>query len=272
MPRSYGHVPDPDLLVHNDLINVPLVALPGLKTATPAAEISYATLLDKVPDQETTSSCVGNSLSTSIYLRAKILGLSLPRPSRKLFYDLSRLIDDPHRAMTDDGCRPSSAVFGAKDSGLVSEERWPLFGTTEQALELSGGKTDKWINVAPPQDVFEHALEARLGDYYRINNGTGCALNIRHALYSGFCPIFSMPVDESYENFAGDGVFAGVMGDVLGSHMQCVVGSGPGYLLVCNSWSEEWGNHGLVAIVDGWFNSGAVGDVLVPTLIPGGLS
>lgn len=277
---KYGHIADHTRIVEHDLASSPIAKLPGLvhydALAGASGELSYAPLLeqngDGIPDQLSTSSCVGNAFSTSVFLRAAILGRPIVRPSRKAIYDIARLIDTPHSRITDDGSRPAAAVLGMQQYGLVAESRWPLEGTEEDAFRISAGRQTEWIDVDPPEDVFRHMLDAKVGSYYRIAPGGGCAQAIRQALLSGYIPAFAMPVDQAYEDFNGDGVYAGMMGKSLGGHMQCVVGFGPGYLLVCNSWSKTWGYKGLAPVVDGWFDSTYVTDILVPTVVPGGVS
>jgi len=266
MSRSYGHLPDHRRVIEYDLIHRPIARLPGLVHAshleTASSELSYAPLLeangDGVPDQLSTSSCVGNAFSTSVFLRAAISGKPITRPSRKAIYDIARLIDAPYMQMVDEGSRPAAAVLGMQQYGLVDERRWPLL--------------EERVNDDPPEDVFQHALDARVNNYYRIAPGAGCAASIRRALLSGYVPAFAMPVDQVYENYDGEGIYAGIMGPILGGHMQCVVGFGSGYLLVCNSWSSSWGMKGLAPVTDGWFDSSNVTDILVPTVVPGGVT
>lgn len=263
----YGHLPDHARIVEHDLLHTPLAALPGLVSlqhvaASPVTEMQYEHLLaennDDVPDQLGTSSCVGNAFSTSVFLRAIILGRPILRPSRKAIYDIARLIDSPHQKMVDQGSRPYAACMGMQQYGLTTEARWPLIETL--------------IDTDPPEDVFQHAIDAQVGSYYRIAPGTGCADGIEMALRSGYLPAFAMPVDQAYEDYDGSGIYQGVTGAVLGGHMQCVVGFGPGYLLVCNSWNRTWGYKGLSRIARKWFDSGQVTDILVPTIVPGGVS
>lgn len=256
--RRFGAIPDHDHVVDRDLVHSPLVRLPGLVVGTVPQDLSYASKLDFVPDQLSTSSCVGNSLSTSIYLRAKIAGHEIARPSRLLIYGIARLIDDPHLKMQDGGCRPTVAIQGTQLYGLCAETRWPF--------------DERKVLEEPPQDVFQHALDAKVESYYRIAPGAGCASGIRRALASGYVPVFTMPVDEAYMGYRGEGVYGGMTGSSQGLHAQAIIGYGPGYLLVCNSWSDQWGSHGLVPIADAWFDSGQVSDILVPTVVPGGVT
>jgi len=146
------------------------------------------------------------------------------------------------------------AIQGARAYGLVADTRWPLGASN--------------INELPPLDVFQHSLADKLGEYYRIPAGQGCAALVRQALVHGYCPIFAMPVDEAYEQYDGSSTYPGVTGAELGGHMQCAAGFGPGYILAVNSWGRAWGANGRARLVDDWFDSGFVTDILVPTVLP----
>lgn len=260
MSRHYGHIPDHEAIVKADLTHRPLAALPGLvrpRTGTSDVVLSYRSLLDEVPDQGGTSSCVGNAFSTSVLLRAAILGHPIFRPSRKCIYDFARLIDMPHQPMTDEGSRPAAAIMGMMTYGLTTEARWPL--------------SEENINDDPPEDVFRQSINTKVGGHYRIAPGTGCADAIKRALNSGYCPGFAMPVDQAYEDFAG-GIYQGLTGPELGGHMQCASGYGPGYIEVIGSWGRGWANLGFIRIADSFFDSGQVTDILVPTVVPGGVA
>jgi hypothetical protein len=219
--------------------------------------VNYADHLDAVQDQGPTSSCVGNALSSSIYLRAKLAGTPIPRPSRKAIYDFARLVDDPHKGLLDLGSRPRAAMVGLQDYGIVPESRWPLDFAR--------------INELPPNDVFQHAVDAMVTDYYRVGAGAGAATLVRQALARGFCPTFAMEVDQAYEDYDGSFTWDGLKGPSLGGHYQCVIGYGEDYLVVLNSWSSAWGDHGFARIGDRAFDAAAT-DILVPTVVPSRLT
>lgn len=250
--RRFGHVPDHDADVEEDLRDRHVGALVGPSAGAMPAEVDYSGLLDRIPDQRSSNSCVGQAFATALYLRAQIAGSPIDRPSAKAIYDVARLVDSPG-VLFDDGCRPRAALLGTQDYGLVAESRWPL--------------SDVNVNDKPPLDVFRAGVGAVLSAYYRIG-GADVATLIRIALGKGFVPVFAMDVDAAYETYAGDGVYGGLTGPVLGSHMQAVVGCGADHILVANSWGPRWGAAGFSRIAPTFFNSPAVRDVIVPTLIP----
>lgn len=259
--RRFGHIADHAGVVQMDLERRPVAAHPAIRDANLVGlptEIDLTVNLDMVPDQGQTSSCVGNAFSTGFYLLARYLGFNIPRPSRKEIYDLARMIDVPYQMLSDDGSRPAAAMLGAQQYGLVTEERWPL--------------TDANVNDKPPLDVFAHAIGAKVGSYYRIAPGSGCSDGVRLALSRGYPVPFAMPVDAAYESYDGSGIYQGLMGSILGGHMQCAVGYGPDYILVCNSWSPSWGLRGLSRVAPSWFDGGQVTDLLVATMAPSEVS
>lgn len=253
MKRSYGHVPDSSARVACDLLVRHSDKLLGAPLHIPE-RVDHSPLLDAVPDQGGTSSCVGQAFGTSVYLRAKIAGHPIQRPSRRAIYDFARLCENPQGLLEDSGSMPGMAVLGMQQYGLVSDARWPL--------------DEDNINSPPPEDVFQHALDATVGEYYRIESGFGCAEGIRQALAKGYVPAFAMDVDASYEEMTPDEIYQGPSGKSLGGHMQAIVGYAPGYFLIAGSWGYGFARNGFARISDKFFDDGGASDILVPTLVP----
>lgn len=251
--RAYGHVPDPSSLVACDLLVRHVSGLLGAPVHIPD-RVDHSALLDDVPDQGATSSCVGQAFGTSVYIRAKLAGHPIVKPSRRAIYDIARLCDSPHAPLEDIGSMPSMAILGMQTYGIVPDARWPL--------------DEANINQQPPEDVFQHAIAATVDEYYRIASGGGCAEHVRQALAQGHIPAFAMQVDDAYERMTPDEIYRGPEGPSLGGHMQAVVGYGPGYFLIAGSWGYSWARNGFARIADTFFDSGACTDVLVPTVVP----
>lgn len=252
LSRGLGHIPDLDDHVRDDLRDRHVDMLVGAAPVESPVSVDYSPLLDGITDQGATSSCVGQAFSTATYLRSHIAGIPLPRPSAKAIYDCARLLDTPN-TLVDVGCRPRQAIVGMQMYGLVADSRWPL--------------TEGNVNTPPPLDVIQHGLGAKLADYYRIAGDDVPGL-VRQALASGYVPCFAMQVDDAYMNYGGEGVYQGPTGVIRGSHMQAVIGYGPDYFLVANSWGTGWGMGGLARIAPDVFASAAVSDVLVATVLP----
>lgn len=189
-----------------------------------------------------------------MYLRAKIIGRPILRPSRRAIYDFARLCEDPHGLLVDEGSMPSMAMLGMQQYGLVPDERWPL--------------DEARINEPPPEDVFQHAISATVGEYYRLESGYGCAESLRHALAQGHIPAFAMSVDASYEQMTPDEIYQGPSGPSLGGHMQAIVGYTPDYFIIAGSWGYGFARNGFARVAPSFFDMGGASDILVPTVVP----
>lgn len=241
MMRGLGHIPDDHATVDEDLRERHVGVLLGAAAGELPSIVDYSSMLERIPDQGSTSSCVGQAFATAIFLRAHLDGIPLPRPSAKAIYDVARLIETPN-ALIDIGSRPRLAVQGMQDYGIVAEERWPL--------------TEANVNTPPPLDVFRAGLGAKLSGHYRIG-GADVGTLLRSALARGFVPVFAMDVDDAYLAYDGSAIYGGLTAPRVGSHMQAVVGYGAEYFLVANSWGAGWGQRGLARIAADFFNTAA---------------
>lgn len=253
--RGKGWLPDDPRVVAFEENTRHVTGLVGAVTAASnPSPVNFCHLLPKNPSQGGTSSCVGQALIRSVWLNACLDGFTLPWLSAKLPYDFARLEDAPYVTMVDDGCRPIAAIRNVVDNGLVSEDAWPL--------------TEENVNVAPPLDIYKHALEARVTSYYRIARGHGCVTLIRRALSLGYCPIFAMPVDEAFEQWTGFRAYPGRTGPSLGGHMQCIAGWDSTSVYVISSWGFDHGENGIVRIENDYMESDDISDVIVPEVVP----
>lgn len=249
--RCFGHIPDTDADVEEDLRDRHVGGLIGASVSELPASVDYSAFLPSVPDQGGSSACVGFAFATAIYLRAKLAGHPIDRPSAKGIYDVARLTD-ARNVLIDDGCRPRAAIDGLQTFGMVSETRWPLTPTN--------------VNDLPPLDVFQHGLGAMIANYYRIGGGDVATL-VRSALAKGFLPFFAMPVDNAFVKMNGAGPYNNLTGPALGSHAMCLVGYDADTFLIANSWSASWGAAGFARITSAGLNTLAR-DVIVPTTSP----
>lgn len=254
--RGLGHIADDLETVVQDLREHHVGVLLGAAAGELPTIVDYSSMLERIPDQGGTNSCVGQAFATAIFLRAHLDGIPLPRPSAKAIYDVARLIETPN-VLIDIGSRPRLAVEGLQDYGMVADDRWPL--------------TESNVNTPPPLDVFRAGLGAKLAAHYRIG-GADVATLLRSALARGFVPVFAMDVDDAYLAYDGSAIYAGLTALRVGSHMQAVVGYGAEYFLVANSWGPGWGQRGFARVAPDFFNTSAVRDVIVPTVIPARLT
>jgi hypothetical protein len=254
--RTLGHLPDTDIDIEQDLAHRHVGRLVGAVRPRVAREVNMLGLLDRVLDQGSMSACVGFALSSVLYLRAKIAGWPIDRPSALAIYTLARLADDFYGVLVDAGSRPRRAMLALTSYGLVAEQRWP-------ALEAN-------VNTPLPLDVFQHGDDALLTDWYRIPSGRGAAVAVRESLARGFPVAFAMPVDAAYQNHDGRAAVSSV-GDIVGQHYQAFVGYRDAGLVVLNSWSSNWGNEGTAVLSDAFVDAHCT-DILVPTVIPAKVS
>lgn len=262
--RGKGYLPDDELIVSEQLVSKAAAPHLGFNSgaATVLPRIDYTGLLPFIPDQGPTSSCVGQALATAIYLNAKIAGHPIPRPSAKAIYDFAREEDQPYERLVDSGSRPLAAMNAVKNHGMTRDEDWPiLFGPKGDAIN---------INDKPLLHVFQNALSAKLDDFYRITAGSGAVELVKFALARGYCPIFSMPVDDIYEQWSDSKIYEGRRNVSLGGHMQAIGGydDATRSVIVIGSWSRFWANGGLIQISYDYFESGECRDILVPTTAP----
>lgn len=259
--RGLGWLPDDTSRVALELATAPLEDLIGTPTSPTRTSLDLSTKLDKVVDQWHTSTCVGQAFATSLYLLGQTTGRPIPRPSAKLIYDHARQEDQPYVRLRDYGSRPLAAIRCLVEMGMVADEDWPLRFWNDADGEHSN------VNDRPPLGIYQKALGYKLGGYYRIRPGYGAASAVRLALAHDFVPVFAMPVDAEYQDWGG-GLYTGRSGISLGGHMQSTCGYREGSILVASSWGEEHGDGGIVEIADGYFDSGEVTDIIVPTIVP----
>ncbi len=257
--RGLGWCEDASAIVDAQIVSCAFENLVGGGPISTPTRIDYTGLLDVVPDQRNTSSCVGQAFATALYLTAKLAGIPIPRPSAKAIYDFARAEDQPYVRLTDLGCRPLAAIACLSDKGMVADADWPL------VFQPDGMSN---VNVRAPLDIYQGALGFKLGDYYRIPAGPGAAAAVRLAISRGYCPAFAMPVDDAFQRWNSSRVYDGRRGPSLGGHMQVFAGFDTGYLKVLGSWGTLFADHGVINISDDYVDSGECRDIIVPTLVP----
>lgn len=223
-PRYSGHVPDlPD--------DRDWSFAKASRPVSVSGSVDHARHLDAVQNQ-LGGSCVGQSIASAAYLTAAIAGVPIARPSALFPYTIARLLDAPNQELVDIGCRPRVAMLGARERGLIALERWP--------------ETAENLDAVPPLDAFQEGECARIEAFYRIDEGGDVVEGLRHALVRGYCPIFGMSVDTSYEGIGGR-IYIEASGAVLGNHAQVVVGyhEPTNAFRVLNSWGRSFGDGGF---------------------------
>lgn len=200
-------------------------------------EIDLSSYVYEVFHQGQTSSCVGHALAQAIRIRqTQLLSKIVEKPSPLFIYALAR--QNESALDRDEGCMPRSALKALMKLGFCSERCWPLKQET--------------LFTMPSATAFQDAYDHRfVGGYYNLlgNSTQSRAQQIRIALYYGYPVVFGMQVDEAFEDYTG-GISARPTGELLGGHMMCLLGYGPGYFRGVNSWGENWGENGFFRITE----------------------
>lgn len=252
--KGLGFLPDDEALVGAELRERHARGLVDTTLETLPERWDLSPHVETIPNQGSTSSCVGHALATSLEVRGRVSGSPIARPSAKAIYDVARMVRAPRRELGDFGCQPSAAIDGISRYGLVAEARWPL--------------DEANVNELPPLDVFAHGVGALLGAHYRIPSGLGAAGLLRRALHAGYVPVFAMTVDDAYFEHAGRTAYRAQLGPVVGSHMQALVGYLEDVFVVANSWGTEWGTGGFALLGADFLESAACSSFIVPTILP----
>lgn len=215
-----------------------------------ASHVDHSHLLDFVPDQSTTMSCVGQWHSSAIYLAGQAQGLPVPRPSRRWSYLVARYRSSPG-LLVDAGSSVRQMCEGTAEHGIVSEERLPF--------------EPHRINEPPPFDADLAGDDALFTGFYRAD---ASAEQLRRALELGQFPGIAIQV---YQNFFDhrEGVYDDIAGAYSGgAHMLTLVGYRPGAFLVLNSWGEGWGEDGFCWMSERFVESRHAFDRYVVTAAP----
>jgi hypothetical protein len=262
--RGFGWLEDAPLEVTQQLTQNHVSKLIGDYRIPTQTKLDYTPFLGGyIPDQGSTSSCVGQAFRTSIWLTAVLARIPIPWPSAKAIYDFARAEDQPYVTLSDIGSRPLAAIRCLVEKGLVAEKEWPILTMTDT------GVTN--INKRPPMDVYQSALAAKVGAYYRIAPGPGAVTLIKTALAGGYFPVFAMPVDQQFQWWTS-GIYPGRKGLALGGHMQAIAGWADGCLLVPGSWGRAFAENGIVRIANEYIESGECTDIIVCTAVPNALA
>ena len=247
--RGMGFIADEPRHVDEDMIGRPIVcddpnvALLGSRDDVRLSRTSrdWRHLRDRVSNQRNTNSCVGQFVSTAVYLAGQAqasLGTGDPvrRPSALWSYGVARLRANGGGQLVDLGCRPRDMMIGAQERGLVAEDRLPF----DPAI----------VNDDLPIDCDLAGADALLTGYYMIDADHADEL-FAAALDKGHFPGLAIDVYENFYDANGTEIYDAVAGEKRGSHMITAVAYRPdpagGYQIgIDNSWGMTWGDDGFL--------------------------
>lgn len=225
-----------------------------LRGGSPPLEVVLDEFVEEIYDQETTSSCVAQSLAQSMRVTVRLAtNKPSPRPSRRWLYTLARM--QGGEPLVDDGTRLRDCLAAAKALGWCTEDVMPW---------------SIWdIDQRPGPSAYRDAYDRRWVDgFYRIFElGDDLVEAVKIALSNAHPVVFGTPVDEAFCNWP-DGSPWSMQGVKVGNHAMCAVGYNADGVRVANSWGRAWGDNGFGRISWSQFAFSAA-DVWVPTMIPG---
>jgi hypothetical protein len=247
---GFGCVPTPLDVVARDNVHRPLARL--IQNAPPTsrlAKANYADLLDFVPDQGPTSSCVANAGSSACYLTGQAQGFPIRRPSRRHLYDLARYRGTPGK-LVDQGSRADFMCEAAIEHGMVAEDRFVFDANA--------------INDPPPFDTDVAGADAVGLDWWRASDDPE---ELAVALDRRQFPIIAIPVHQNFVDWSSDEPYSDVAGDFCGNHMLCLLGyeDTPSGLVfdVLNSWGPNWCRGGFIRMRGDFIKTGAFDRLLI---------
>jgi len=206
-----------------------------LGAAAPIQDSVDLSSLSKIHDQGQTNSCVIFSSAQALRVYLKYRGL-LDDVWFSIRFGYYNTLVAQNQGIKDDGCIPRYALQSLQDTGFCAEASWPWDETNVLAHPLPDAYT-----MAEDQK--------RKTTYYRITStGEDLKFAVRLALNKGYPVIWGGPIDAPYEAYyenGGNGLIQTPTAPWVGSHMRCIVGYTPDYMLEANSWGTMMGLNGF---------------------------
>lgn len=227
MKRAFGWAADPWEKDH-----APSEFAMGMGAGALPASASHEACIGNVYDQLITESCVGQSLAKATAITLRVRGHKVPsEPSPQWIWNMTRL--STGMLAKNVGVYPSDALEVVQQLGYPTVKQYPF-----DVSKI----TDK-----PDEEVARNAFDQRTVTGYRVIKQTGSARvrEIKAALAQGYALVYGQAVDEAFCEFTGKGVLGRPRGDIVGRHMQTIVGYDGDRFRVLNSWGTGWGDGGL---------------------------
>lgn len=208
----------------------------------------------RIYDQLLTNSCVGQALSQSI--RCKLYhdtGEIPPEPSAQWIWNMARVASGTLGENT--GVKPTKALKVLEELGYPTADHYPF--------------RESLTHDKPSAEVARHAYDQKFTHGYTVipGSGKGAANRLRVCLANGQFPTCGLPVDDVWASHTGAEKLTLPRGKLLGRHMVLLVGYGPGYFVIANSWGTSWGMHGFAFVDTSVMESSECTDKIVPTVV-----
>jgi len=202
----------------------------NLKAQTLPLTVDLRLLDSPVEDQGNLGSCTANAEAGDIQFLEKKQNNTFIDASRLfIYYNTRHLLEN---TSGDVGATIRDTIKSVVTYGACKEDTWPYIE----------GKYD----TKPLQSCYDEALNYQTLTYVALKT----LADIQTTLAGGLPVQIGILVFESFENVGSDGIVPMPKSteELLGSHAVLVVGykviNGILYLIVRNSWSANWGDHG----------------------------
>lgn len=263
-PKLGGWLPDRLMSGnHNDYLfndSVEAIKVMGSTVQDPVVESQGVVDLRKwcspIEDQGHLSSCVGNSIASSLELLKIRDGKQHEDLSRLFIYYNSRLMHGD--SDKDIGTYIRLAMGTLSSLGTCLETKWPY--------------DQKSVNVRPTWGAYREAYANKIGSFYSIQStGTQRIDDIKTALKAQHPVVFGMLVDDAFMRNRGGVILMPQPGDQSrGGHAMLMVGydDTQRVIIVRNSWGTWWGNAGYGFVPYEYLDAAEANDLWVPTAVP----
>jgi C1A family cysteine protease len=220
MVRNYGWCPDvPDFRDFRLSATTDEASLPS--------SVDFSQLMPSVWDQGSLGSCTGHAIAAAVQLEQRQWHPKWDfTPSRLFIYYNERSVEGT--ISEDAGAMIRTGIKTVVNQGVCREDLWPY------NIDVFAKK--------PTVAAYKNALLHKAILYQRVPQTQAA---IKHVLAGKTCVVFGFSVYESFESqeVARSGIaqMPKTREKLLGGHAVCAVGYDADYVLVRNSWGEDWG-------------------------------
>jgi len=225
-------------------------------------EKDWRPLIDDLPRQWGTNTCVAQALSAAVEWSALAHGAPVAKPSVRWIYAQAQWKLNPRGKLINGGTSSRAAHLAAQEVGMIADARWPW----DDARAASD--PDAFVSEDLPFDADIAAVDAKLSSWYSADGDADTFEAVCHAIAQGWMVSISLNVYQNLAEGPGD-LYDDVAGDFLGNHAMLAVAYKKGFgLCLANWWTKDWNGDGYVWISERFARSKFVLARTVVTAIP----